>query len=492
MEKFETLAVVGEGSYGVVMKCKRKDTNQIVAIKKFLETEEDKISKKVAYREIKILKMLHHDHLVNLIEVFKRKKRFYLVFEFIDHTILNELDKFPHGFGETATRKILWQVLKGIEFFHAHNIIHRDIKPENILISRNGVVKVCDFGFARTIVSTSKVPYTAYVATRWYRAPELLVGDSKYGKPVDVWAVGCLAAEILSGDPLFPGDSDLDQLSHIVKYLGDLIPHHKALFDKNPVFSAVRIPVMNDKNAMKKRFSKYSADTRLFIQDCLNLDPSQRPTCSQLLKKPFFQKDSFSSKFPHEIRAKIQREKHYKNSLKLQRLSAPVKVEEKKNKQKDREILKQSQEVNLSTSKKPEVSKWLSILPNVQKDKLSSLWHGESSILRPDHCTVSDAMPPITKKFICEHTYDPPPVVQPSSQPCQQPQENSNSPSTQGQQRIQFLRHHLSSFYTLSGEKKGKDRLSHLEKKKIRLNEPDKREVLILPKMANRESYEQV
>lgn len=98
-------------------------------------------------------------------------------------------------------------------------IVHRDVKPENILVSNQGVIKLCDFGFAR-LVSSGGETYTDYVATRWYRAPELLVGDTRYGRPVDIWAIGCLFAEIMSGDPLFPGESDIDQIYQIMKLLG--------------------------------------------------------------------------------------------------------------------------------------------------------------------------------------------------------------------------------------------------------------------------------
>lgn len=111
-------------------------------------------------------------------------------------------------------------------FFTAKNyvfcylkIIHRDVKPENVLVSSQGVVKLCDFGFAR-LVSGQNEPYTEYVATRWYRAPELLVSDSHYGPPVDVWAIGCLFSEMMTGEPLLPGDSDVDQLYHTVKMFG--------------------------------------------------------------------------------------------------------------------------------------------------------------------------------------------------------------------------------------------------------------------------------
>lgn len=100
--------------------------------------------------------------------------------------------------------------------------MHRDVKPENVLVSSNGVIKLCDFGFAR-LISSSKESCTDYVATRWYRAPELLVGDSRYGKGIDIWAVGCLYAEMMTGDPIFPGDSDIDQLYRITKVLGKIL-----------------------------------------------------------------------------------------------------------------------------------------------------------------------------------------------------------------------------------------------------------------------------
>ncbi|XP_049850629.1 uncharacterized protein LOC126323281 isoform X2 [Schistocerca gregaria] len=219
MDKYENISVVGEGSYGLVMKCRHRETGQLVAIKKFIETEEDQNVRKMALREIRMLKKLRHENLVNLIEVFRRKRRFYLVFEFVDHTVLDELEEKPGGLGELVTRCHTFQVLRAIHYCHSNNIVHRDVKPENVLVSRLGVVKLCDFGFARLLAAPGE-PYTDYVATRWYRAPELLVGDVKYGREVDIWAVGCLFAEMMTGDPLFPGDSDIDQLFQIVKMLG--------------------------------------------------------------------------------------------------------------------------------------------------------------------------------------------------------------------------------------------------------------------------------
>lgn len=309
MEKYENLGLVGEGSYGMVLKCRHKETGQLVAIKKFLESEDDKMVKKIALREVRMLKQLRHDHLVNLIEVFRRKKRLYLVFEFVDHTVLDELEKCPNGLDENTVRRILWQVLKGIEFCHVHNIIHRDVKPENILVSRSGVVKLCDFGFARTLAQPGE-SYTDYVATRWYRAPELLVGDTKYGKAVDIWAIGCLLSEMLTGEPLFPGDSDIDQLYHIVKCFGNLTPRHKEVFLRNPLFVGMRLPEVRETVPLEKKFNRISSFALELMKQSLRLDPDDRPTCTQLLKHEFFQKDGFSTRIQHDLKQKVHRETH--------------------------------------------------------------------------------------------------------------------------------------------------------------------------------------
>ncbi|XP_014775828.1 cyclin-dependent kinase-like 4 [Octopus bimaculoides] len=221
MDKYDKIAKIGEGSYGVVYKCRNKDTGQLVAIKKFVESEDDYLIKKIAMREIRMLKQLKHQNLVNLIEVFRRKKRLHLVFEYVDHTVLNELEKNPHGVAENQVKKIIYQTLKAVNFCHQHKCIHRDVKPENILVNKQGHVKLCDFGFARVLSPGDE--YTDYVATRWYRGPELLVGDTQYGPPVDVWAIGCVFAELLTGQALWPGFSDVDQLYLIKKTLGN--PH---------------------------------------------------------------------------------------------------------------------------------------------------------------------------------------------------------------------------------------------------------------------------
>ncbi|XP_006898520.1 PREDICTED: cyclin-dependent kinase-like 2 isoform X2 [Elephantulus edwardii] len=307
MEKYENLGLVGEGSYGMVMKCRNKDSGRIVAIKKFLESDDDKMVKKIAMREIKLLKQLRHENLVNLLEVCKKKKRWYLVFEFVDHTVLDDLELFPNGLDYQIVRKYLYQIINGIGFCHSHNIIHRDIKPENILVSQSGVVKLCDFGFARTLAAPGEV-YTDYVATRWYRAPELLVGDVKYGKAVDVWAIGCLVTEMLMGEPLFPGDSDIDQLYHIMTCLGNLIPRHQELFYKNPVFAGVRLPEIKETVPLERRYPRLSEVVIDLAKKCLHIDPDKRPFCAELLHHDFFHVDGFAERFSQELQLKVQKD----------------------------------------------------------------------------------------------------------------------------------------------------------------------------------------
>ncbi|KAJ0063276.1 hypothetical protein NL108_015626 [Boleophthalmus pectinirostris] len=130
--------------------------------------------------------------------------------------------------------------------------------------------------------------YTDYVATRWYRAPELLVGDTQYGPPVDVWAVGCVFAELLSGLPLWPGKSDMDQLYLIRRTLGDLIPRHQQVFSNNQFFSGVSIPEPQEMEPLEQKYPNVSPQALSFMKGCLRMDPSERLSCEQLLRHSYF------------------------------------------------------------------------------------------------------------------------------------------------------------------------------------------------------------
>ncbi|XP_066282954.1 cyclin-dependent kinase-like 1 isoform X1 [Branchiostoma lanceolatum] len=320
MDKFEKLGKIGEGSYGVVFKCRNRDTGQLVAIKKFVESEDDLLIKKIALREIRMLKQLKHANLVNLLEVFRRKRRLHLVFEYCDHTVLNELDRNPKGVPEHQTKRIIWQTLQAVNFCHQHNCIHRDVKPENILITKQGVIKLCDFGFARLLTGPGD-EYTDYVATRWYRAPELLVGDTQYGPPVDVWAIGCVFAELICGQALWPGKSDVDQLYLIRKTLGDLIPRHQQIFSTNQFFNGLTIPEPERREPLEHKFPNISPQALSFMKGCLQMDPASRLTCEELLDHPYF--DLFRDEFDSEMKDKNTRRYETRRGRSRRRHSVP-------------------------------------------------------------------------------------------------------------------------------------------------------------------------
>ena len=134
-----------------------------------------------------------------------------MVFEYIEKNLLEILEENTNGLDQEDVRRYLYQVFKAIEYCHRNNVIHRDIKPENLLINQKSkVLKICDFGFARVLSNKAgAASLTDYVATRWYRAPELLLSNY-YGKEVDIWAAGCIMGEITDGEALFPGESEID------------------------------------------------------------------------------------------------------------------------------------------------------------------------------------------------------------------------------------------------------------------------------------------
>ncbi|XP_065051886.1 cyclin-dependent kinase-like 4 [Rhopilema esculentum] len=327
MDKFEKLTKIGEGSYGHVFKCRNRENGQIVAIKKFTESEDDPLIRKIALREIRMLKQLKHPNLVNLLEVFRRKRKLHLVFEYCDHTVLNELEARPNGLEDKAIKEILYQILKAVKYCHEHNCIHRDVKPENILVTKEGIIKLCDFGFARHLVPGEA--FTDYVATRWYRAPELLVGDLQYGTPVDVWSIGCVFAELISGQALWPGRSDVDQLYLIKKNLGELIPRHIQIFSNNQFFYGIPVPEPDRMEPLESKFRGTSSEALSFMKGCLVMEPSSRLSCAQLLDHPYL--ETFKKTFEPELQAiiaKADKQKQKRGRTRETRLTRGMPSEE--------------------------------------------------------------------------------------------------------------------------------------------------------------------
>lgn len=259
MNKYEVISVVGEGAYGVVLKCRNRESGDHVAIKKFKESEEDDVVRKTTLREVKILRMLRHSNIVSLREAFRRKGKLYLVFEFVQRNLLEVLEEHPGGIPSEMVRRYVFQLCLAIEYCHRNNVIHRDIKPENLLIGEGNLLKLCDFGFARLMpVAAGGEPtaLTDYVATRWYRAPELLLGSVDYSLAVDLWAIGCIMGELTDGNPLFPGDTEIDQLYIIQQCLGPLTSAQMEMFLRNPRFAGLRFPEMRRGQTVHQKYAE--------------------------------------------------------------------------------------------------------------------------------------------------------------------------------------------------------------------------------------------
>lgn len=221
MDKYEKLERAGEGTYGVVYKARDRYTNEVIALKKIRLEQEDEGVPSTAIREIALLKELRHPNVVRLYDVIHSDKRLYLVFEFVDMDLKKQMDATPNFCKNHKMIKLyLWQMLSGIAFCHSRRILHRDLKPQNLLIDRtHSQLKLADFGLARAFGIPVRA-YTHEVVTLWYRAPEILLGTKTYSTPVDIWSIGCIFAEMINGRPLFPGDSEIDQLFKIFQTLG--------------------------------------------------------------------------------------------------------------------------------------------------------------------------------------------------------------------------------------------------------------------------------
>lgn len=299
MDKYEVLGVVGEGAYGVVLKCRNKETGEVVAVKKFKESDDDENVRKTTLREVKMLRALRQENIVDLKEAFRRKQKLYLVFEYVDKNLLEILEANPQGLQQQHVRDYMYQLVQAIRWCHSNNTVHRDIKPENLLVQTipgaAGKLKLCDFGFARSLPNDN-ASITDYVSTRWYRAPELLLGYTHYGASVDIWAIGCIMAELIDGQALFPGDSDVDQLYLIQRLLGSITPQQQVKFLKSARFNGFRFggDLMRSHETLERRFAAklhsgaLSPDALDFLKRCLRMDPAARPTAEDCLQHPFF------------------------------------------------------------------------------------------------------------------------------------------------------------------------------------------------------------
>ncbi|XP_036374952.1 serine/threonine-protein kinase MAK-like isoform X2 [Megalops cyprinoides] len=285
MNRYTTLKQLGDGTYGSVLMGKSNESGELVAIKrmkrKFYSWEEC-----MNLREVKSLKKLSHANVVKLKEVIRENDHLYFVFEYMKENLYQLMKDRNKLFPESVIRNIMYQILQGLAFIHKHGFFHRDMKPENLLCMGPELVKIADFGLAREI--RSRPPYTDYVSTRWYRAPEVLLRSSVYSSPIDMWAVGCIMAELYTLRPLFPGNSEVDEIFKICQVLGTV---KKSDWPEGYQLAAAmnfRFPQCVPTN-LKTLIPNASNEAIALMRDLLQWDPKKRPTAAQALRYPYFQ-----------------------------------------------------------------------------------------------------------------------------------------------------------------------------------------------------------
>jgi serine/threonine protein kinase len=276
---------LGEGTYGVVYKALDKRTGETVAMKSIRLDHESEGLPATAVREISILKDLSHPNVVDLKEVINSRGKLTLVFEYLEKDLKKFLDGQRRPIQPMLIKSYTYQILTGLCYCHCRRVIHRDMKPQNLLLNTDGLIKLCDFGLARAFTVPMR-NYTHEVVTLWYRAPEILLGSKLYSIGIDVWSVGCIAAEMCARRPLFPGDSEIDELQRIFRILGTpteetwpgvtRLPAYKGSFPKCPRRNLAEVIPNADPLALD------------LIEKMLIYDPAKRISARAALDHPYF------------------------------------------------------------------------------------------------------------------------------------------------------------------------------------------------------------
>lgn len=280
--------VIGNGSFGVVFQAKLCETGELVAIKKVLQ------DKRFKNRELQIMRRLEHCNIVKLMYFFyssgdKKEEVFLnLVLEFIPETVYKVArhhSKQKQTIPISYIKLYMYQLFRSLAYIHSLGVCHRDIKPQNLLLDpETGVLKLCDFGSAKHLVRGE--PNVSYICSRYYRAPELIFGATDYTTNIDVWSAGCVLAELLLGQPIFPGDSGVDQLVEIIKVLGT--PTREQIREMNPNYTEFKFPQIKSHPWQKVFRQRTPEDAINLVARLLEYTPSARITPLQACAHKFF------------------------------------------------------------------------------------------------------------------------------------------------------------------------------------------------------------
>ncbi|KAI7954978.1 hypothetical protein MJO28_005378 [Puccinia striiformis f. sp. tritici] len=289
---YERLNHIEEGSYGVVFRARDKDTGEIVALKKIKMDQEKNGFPITSLREIHTLMMARHENIVHVREIVvgDTLTQIFIVMDFIEHDLKTLLSTMRTPFLASEVKTILLQLLSATALCHNNWIIHRDLKTSNLLMNNRGQVKVADFGLARTYGDPPMGDMTQLVVTLWYRAPELLLGAESYTTAIDLWSIGCIFAELILREPIFPGAGEIDQIGKIFKLLGrptdEIWPGFKSLpnalkFDLNAI---------QPYSTLRQKFRYVTESGMDLMNKLLTYDPLQRISADEALKHPYFKR----------------------------------------------------------------------------------------------------------------------------------------------------------------------------------------------------------
>ncbi|KAA1119349.1 hypothetical protein PGT21_023037 [Puccinia graminis f. sp. tritici] len=289
---YERLNHIEEGSYGVVFRARDKETGEIVALKKIKMDQEKNGFPITSLREIHTLMMARHENIVHVREIVvgDTLTQIFIVMDFIEHDLKTLLSTMRTPFLASEVKTILMQLLSATALCHNNWIIHRDLKTSNLLMNNRGQIKVADFGLARTYGDPPTGDMTQLVVTLWYRAPELLLGAESYTTAIDLWSIGCIFAELILREPLFPGAGEIDQIGKIFKTLGrpteEIWPGLKLL----PNASKFDLNAIQPYSTLRQKF-RYVTEAGIDLMNkLLAYDPLQRISADEALKHPYFKR----------------------------------------------------------------------------------------------------------------------------------------------------------------------------------------------------------